>query len=430
MSEYIQQTMTGPKQLWAGSKRLRKQILYTGRFPYILLLAFIVVIYTSPAVLVKSLASFGPAQIVGGLAFLGLTYERVRNRQGFWLVWPNSHLLFGFLAVSVLSCLTATWARLSVEATLDLAKYCLIYLIMVNSVTTMSRVRGILLTMAVAGLFPAVGTLQNYLRGEIHEGERVHWVGIFANSNDLAYSMVLLVPLAIALAGTARPWVRPFFWAAIALYTATIYVTYSRGSFVALLTVLLLVGFRHRAVTVRMATLGLVGASIVFAFYFWSRQEGFTNLSDFTFNQRLVTIRTGLAMFAAHPLLGVGLGGSVAAFPQFAPPDLDFSQALVVHNTFVQSLSEVGIIGCACFVLFVATGLISARGQSRIRAAAGQPGSAALLDAIGVSLCGFIVCGLAGPYMMSWFPYLLIGVVAAAQRINEASPPAALRDEG
>jgi hypothetical protein len=417
------------KPLWAGSVRLTKRIFYTGRVPYLLLVIFIVVIYTSPAVLVPSLAVIAPAQIIGGLGLLTLAFEKVRNREGIWVVWPNSHLLFGFLTVATLSCLTATWAHLSFDATLDLTKYCLIYLLIVNTATTLGRVRGILLTMVIGGLFPALGTLHNYMTGEIHEGERVHWVGIFANSNDLAYSMVLLVPIAIALAGSTRAWVRPFFWGAIALYVATVYVTFSRGSFVALLAVLLLVGVRHRAVSVRTLTLGLVAASIVFAVYFWSRQEGFTNLSDFTFNQRLVTIQTGLAMFAAHPLLGVGLGGSVAAFPQFAPSDLDFSQALVIHNAFVQSLSEVGIFGCACFVLFVATGLIYARKESRTLREAGEPGAAALLDAIEVSLWGFIVCGLAGPYMMSWFPYLLIGVVAATHRQTELRRAASIRGE-
>ena len=302
MTGHTENPAVATPPLWAGSVRLTKRIFYTGRAPYLLLLTFIVVIYTSPAVLVKSLAAFGPAQIIGGLGLLTLAFEKVRNREGIWVVWPNSHLLFGFLAVATLSCLTATWARLSFDTTVDLAKYCLIYLLIVNTATTLGRIRGILLTMVIGGLFPALGTLHNYVTGDIHEGERVHWVGHLRKLQRPGI-----------LHGPARA------------------DRNCAGGFDARLGAAILLGSdravrRHRLRYVLAGELrgspgrsparrhappcslgahphpraGGVQASSSRS-YFWSRQEGFTNLSDFTFNQRLVTIRTGLAMFAAHP---------------------------------------------------------------------------------------------------------------------------------
>ena len=48
-----------------------------------------------------------------------------------------------------------------------------------------------------------------------------------------------------------------------------------------------------------------------------------------------------------------------------------------------------------------------------------QPPMATLVDGIATSLCGYIVCGLFGPYLMSWFPFILIGLVSAALKIQQ-----------
>jgi hypothetical protein len=213
------------------------------------------------------------------------------------------------------------------------------------------------------------------------------------------------------------------------------------------MVVLLLIGVRHRSGSIRLVTFGVIAASLIFITFFWSREEGFTNLADFTLHQRLISVRAGLEMFLDRPLLGVGLGGSVAAFHLYAPQNLDFTSSFVVHNTFVLALSELGLFGCLFFVLFVATGLIDARrivraasaeeslttdfgGDTRKREVPArcfrvnprptkQTSTAALVDGIATSLCGYIVCGLFGPYLMSWFPFILIGLVSAALKMRQ-----------
>jgi O-antigen ligase len=423
MSGYIERSVALSPPTRARSARLKRQVLVQGKTAYALSLLFLVVVYTCPAVLMPSLEALAPAQLVGGLAVGAVLYQKIRNAEGVWFVSPNSHLLVAFLWAAALSCLTAAWPRLSVLATLDLIKYVLIYFVIVNTATTAARLLGVTVTMVIAGLFPTLGALHRYFAGNVARSGRLTWVGIFGNSNDLAYALVLLVPLSVALAGVAPRWSKPLFWAAIPAYVATIFLTYSRGSLLALLVVLVLVGFRHKAPVVRAATFGLVAASALFVLLFWSRQEGFTNLSDFTFNQRLVTIRTGIDMFLDDPLTGMGIGGSVAAFKKYAPPDLQFAGALKIHNTFVESLSEVGFFGCAFYVLFVASGIYQARKRAHEFATSGPAALAPVLEGVEIALWGFIVCGLFGPYMMSWFPYLLIGVAAAAQKLSERQQP-------
>ena len=48
-------------------------------------------------------------------------------------------------------------------------------------------------------VFPAVGTIRNFRAGILQEG-RAAWVGIFANPNEVAYAMVILMPFAAYLA--------------------------------------------------------------------------------------------------------------------------------------------------------------------------------------------------------------------------------------
>jgi hypothetical protein len=207
---------------------LRRVAVLPGTLSYSLLLLFIVVLYASPGVLIRQLAAIGPSQVVGGLALAALAFEKTKNREGIWFVWPHSHLFVALIWTAGLSCFTAVWPRLSVITTLDLAKYFIIYLVLVNSVNSESRLKGVLWTMVLAGLFPSLGTLHNYAIGNIRPGESAHWVGNFANSNDIAYSIVLLVPLALALMDGISSRQRAFLWGVIAIYIATIYVTFSR----------------------------------------------------------------------------------------------------------------------------------------------------------------------------------------------------------
>jgi O-antigen ligase len=426
---------------------MRRVAVFPGTLSYGFLLLFVIVLYANPGLLIHQLAALAPAQLVGGFALAAMAFEKLKNREGIWLVWPHSYLLIALVWTAGLSCFTAVWPRLSVDTTIDLAKYFIIYLVLVNSVNNEKRLKGVLWTMVLGGLFPSLGTLHNYAIGKVDPGSTVHWVGVFANSNDLAYSMVLLVPLALALCDGLTNRQRPFLWGLIVVYIATIYLTFSRGGLIGLLAVLVIMGVRHRSGSVRLATFGAVAACLIFMTFFWTRAEGFTNLADYTLHQRLIQVKAGFEMFLDRPFLGVGLGGSVAAFPLYSPPNLDFTSSFVVHNTFVLALSELGFFGCLFFVMFIATGIVDA--CRMVRAAKAEecsvtdflaenrndespaafrpvnaqamrpPASAALVDGIATSLCGYVVCGLFGPYLMSWFPFILVGLVSAALKIRQ-----------
>ncbi len=120
-------------------------------------------------------------------------------------------------------------------------------------------------------------------------------------------------------------------------------------------------------------------------------------------------------MFLDRPISGVGFACSVIAWPLYAPPGLYTRGALVTHNTFLQVLSETGILGFIPFVLLIGSSLY------RTRKLALQPATASMGAAAEVGIWGLVVCGMSGGYALTWFPYLLFGLAAAAGRIPEES---------
>ena len=121
-------------------------------------------------------------------------------------------------------------------------------------------------------------------------------------------------------------------------------------------------------------------------------------------------------MFLDHPLTGVGFGCSVVAWPLYAPQGLYTRGALVTHNTFIQALSETGLLGFVPFVILIGVGLYQMR-----KLAVGCTTHTDLGAAIEVSIWGLVFCGMSGGYVLTWFPYLLLGLAAAARQIPKES---------
>jgi O-antigen ligase len=384
---------------------------------YWLLLVFLTLLYSNLPILIPALEMIRPAKLVAAAALGMLVVETVFARKSFDFAWPEGFLLLGFLGGAGLSSLTALWVRQAVEALSDLTKIALVYFFIVNCANTERRLRGVMWTLVIGGLFPAAGALRNYLHGNLVDG-RAAWVGIFANPNDLAYSLVILLPLAAFLATGLGLMPRIGLAGISMVYIAAIFVTFSRGGAVGLVAVIALYAWRRKSVWLKGLLVLLLAAGLILAGRFWTRGEDFSHLNgDNSFRQRWATSQAGLAMFADHPLLGVGLGCSVIAWPLYAPADLYTRSALVTHNTFIEPLAETGIAGFLPFVLFVGLGLYYAHKLSLRSPGNGLAGLGAGLE---ISLWGFVVCGLSGPYALSWFPYILVGLVSSARRVAGA----------
>ena len=390
------------------------------RLCFKLLLLFVVFLYAIPAQLFPQLEVLHPAQVIAISALVLLVLEKLTLKQSFVLGWPEGYLLLAFVGAAMLSTFTAFWPLRAYEASLDLLRIVMAYFLIVNTVVTKKRLRAFLFAMVVGGLFPALGTLNGYMHGDLVEGTRAHWIGVFANPNELAYILVMLVPLAAALSGGARFAVRMMLWTAIGLYVAAIYLTFSRGSLIGLLGVVTLITIRQRGILLKVVMGLLLAGGLAFGAASWTRSDGVSNINqDYTFQQRIATVKAGVAMFAAHPLVGVGINCAVVAFPLYAAADFKSKGALVIHNTIVQALSETGILGFVPFLLLIACGLYHARRAGRSEAL--QQDGRGIASGLEISLWGAMICGLSGGFLLSWFPYLVIGLISSTRQIAEAA---------
>jgi O-antigen ligase len=382
---------------------------------YWLLLTFLILLYANLPFVLPVTEVLRPAKVVAAAALVMLLAETMFGRRTLTFAYPEGAFLLGFVGVAALSCLTALWPRQAAESLSDLVKMALVYFFIVNCANTERRLRGVMWTIVIGGLIPAAGTLSNYLHGNLVDG-RASWVGIFANPNEVAYSLVILVPLVAFLATGLGLLPRLALLGVAMVFIGAIFVTFSRGGLVALAVVVALFAWRKRGVWVWAVLLALVAAGLVLGGKYWSRGEDFSGLKgDTSFRQRWATSEAGLAMFADHPLLGVGLGCSVIAWPLYAPNDLYSRGALVTHNTVIQPLGETGIFGFITFVSFVGLGLYYAHKLAQ------DPSRRSLADmgaGLEIAVCGFVVCGLSGGYVLTWFPYILVGMVSSARRIR------------
>lgn len=381
-----------------------------------LLAAFLLLLYANLPLVFPQVAAVAPAQVVALGAFALLFVERAVVRRPFTLAWPESHLLLAFLGVVALSSFTSLWPAHALQETLLLLRYVAVYLLIVNVTESWRRLRILFAVLVAGGLFPALGSFHYARQGAMVEGNRAGWVGIFSNPNDLAYSLVLLFPLALALFLGIRGWKRLLPLGAAALFAVAIFMTYSRGGLMGFATVLLLAFLLWSPPVARLPGLVVGAAALAFAVTsFWDRDEGFGDLlGDATLNQRLATIKAGLAMFADNPLLGVGPGCSVIGWPQYRPPNLYSEGWLHSHNTVIQVLSETGLLGAVPFFLLLGIALWRAHGRAREWRLAGDRNRSRMVSALAISIWGLAACGLSGGYMLSWFPYLILGLTSAA----------------
>jgi O-antigen ligase len=381
-----------------------------------LLILFLLILYSNIAIAYKELDVFRPALVVALAALLMLVIELAQARQTFRFMWPQGILLIGLLGVCFVSSFTAFWPRFAFEKSVDFAKIVLTYILIENTVTTPSRLRTVLITMVIGGIFPAIGTISHHVQHILRDG-RAAWIGVWANPNEDAYGLVILIPIALALAVESGWFVRIGLAAIMVTYLGAIFVTYSRGGLLGLVAVLGLAGWKQKSPLVRSMMISGLAGLLLFGGMYWQRRQGFNDIShDSTVNERIGTFVAGWRMFQASPLVGIGPGCSMFAYPIYAPEyaRCGCEQQLVVHNSFIQVLSEAGILGFLPFMLLIGFSVFDAWNL--------QHGQLAIYGgALEVALCGFLVCSLAGGFTYTWWPYILIALIIATKHMQASN---------
>jgi O-antigen ligase len=206
-------------------------------------------------------------------------------------------------------------------------------------------------------------------------------------------------------------------WGIVGLYLIAIFFTFSRGGFLALFTVIGVAAWKQKSMVLRAAIVATLVGGIAVVGLFWKRSSGdFNNIKqDTSIQERMYTYQAGLQMFLHNPVLGVGPGDSMVAYPIYAPLSAKCGchNQLVVHNSYLQALGELGSLGFLAFILFVLTPMFQAW-----RMQYGPMGTYA--TALELAMWGFVACSMSGGFVYTWWPYILVGLIAAAKRIQDS----------
>jgi putative inorganic carbon (hco3(-)) transporter len=159
--------------------------------------------------------------------------------------------------------------------------------------------------------------------------------------------------------------------------------------------------------------------------------------------QRLLTWQGSFATFAAHPLVGKGLGLPATAV-EFLAPSGGRQMLTDAHNTFLNIAATTGVLGLAAVLLLCIMTIAAARralGSNHSAADSAAPGdgrspippprsagpkhislaplTAALLIAF---ISGFIIQGLTGSFEDARHLWLAIGLIFAMKSVRQPPP--------
>jgi O-antigen ligase len=308
--------------------------------------------------------------------------------------------MLGWVVLAFASIAMAMRPDMALAGAVDLAKWALIFLLIVNLVTTYGRWQWFVWTFLLLNLKLSQFQLRAYSYGLqqatnkdffITQGAGAGSTSFLGNATDFGAAMCVVVPFAVYMMRCAR-WkpLRILGLIAAVFFVLSIVRTGSRGAAVALFAMAAAYWWksRHKA-PVALAVVGL--AIAVWVITPQASRERFISATDYqedaTASSRLDFWEAGLKMFVKHPLTGVGMhnfaynyqaGGGIKIVP---------------HSIFIQAASELGVPGIT--ILFALLYIIFKRNRESRRLAAeqGRTDLRAFADALDLSLVGFIVSG-------------------------------------
>src|ERR1700752_4032409 len=240
--------------------------------------------------------------------------------------------------------------------------------------------------------------------------------GLFDNSNDLALHLVTIIPIAFALGIDQNSVLRKLVYFPITLLmVAAVIITFSRGGFLGLIAMTLVLARKlsRRNKSAAMATLVLgvfFFLAVPPASYSGRLATIFDSASDITgsSSQRTQVLKRSILVALRYPLFGVGIGN-------FHHKSF---QELRTHNANTQVASETGIAAMICYIILLVHPLPKLRLMEREMFERNESSRYYYL-AIGLqaSLVGYMVASFFAAVAYQWYIYYLVGYAIALRRI-------------
>lgn len=232
-----------------------------------------------------------------------------------------------------------------------------------------------------------------------HVGGRMRISSTY-DPNDLAYIMNCFIPLAFYLARSGGAFFRMCCYLMVGVMIVAVISTSSRGGFVGLVSILLVIMFKERRHKLRIllvsAFVGIVALSFAGPQY-WDRMSTIFDETDYNYQAgsgRIELWKRGVGMMIDNPLIGAGIGQYNVAEGLQHEGERGWKWS-VSHNSYLQIGVELGFPGLVVFLLMLAKSLVVLR---RLQAPPVEPGTHPFLSAtasgLEVGICGYCVSSI------------------------------------
>jgi putative inorganic carbon (hco3(-)) transporter len=421
------------------------------------LVAFTAVLFLRPQDQFRALEVLHLAEVFAIVGLIGMITGRTARGLPPMPFTPEIGGLLAFGVAMLVGIPFSFWPGGSFKVFGDLyLKVFVIVVLMIDTLNRPERIDRFTSLIVLCSTFVATRSLFDYVRG-IHliEGGRLAGAvgGILGNPNDLALNLVVFLPFALAAAFKPGPAPRRVVAAiCTAVMMVTVVLTKSRGGFLGLaaMLVMLVIGSVRVRPAIGVAAVVAVLAAVPLApASFWERMVSiFDEERDTTGSRqaRLDLMKEGVRVFAANPVLGVGLGQFVNYDPAGRKEAWN-----VTHNVILQVAAELGTVGLVPFIYLILRAAAAARiarkalsppirrGHSRgwrlgQREPVPDPERETLLTlitALGPALLGWIVCAQFASVALNWTFYFVLGILvttrAAAVQYSTHGAPSLMR---
>ena len=250
-------------------------------------------------------------------------------------------------------------------------------------------------------------------------------VGLIGNTNALAGYIDVAIICAYLLYPMAGPGPeRILLTATLPVLFLGLALTFSRAGLIALAITVLFVWYyvaRQRGFILLISSISMICVlTYVLPYAFWQRAESIVpaiQREQDTFGTRVRLWRVALRMIEDRPVVGVGPGNFIAAFPRYARGGDQRLQNLNPHNTYASVSAENGLVGGALFLLIAAFALMKAHRAVSVGRATARSDLEFSGVAAEVCILVFLIGGLSGDAEGLKGLWMFFGLAAAAGQI-------------
>jgi hypothetical protein len=364
------------------------------------------------------------AKITGILAMWGLLQSLGRTKRTFKDLPLEARLLLAMILLLFLSAVfSPVWRGGALSETIDFAKVFIAWVLTFLLITTFDRLRTIIFiqtasVVSICAISMIKGHNQPRLEGVIG--------GIYSNSNDLAFAIVLTLPFALAFITTTRSKIGKMLWmSGILVMLAALFLTASRAGFIDLVISGAVAmwhfgirGRRHMLIAgvalVCVLLMALAGGKLYNRFAALSGDSATEESAYGSYEQRKYLMYGALEGIEHYPVLGIGANNFMTYSGIWHE----------VHMTYLQICVEGGIPVLILYLLFFRRGFKNLKILRRTPNLDEQ--TVLFVGALHSSLIGFAVGACFAPEAYQFFPYFAIAFTATLlQTVKEREEPLA-----